>query len=501
MSYLLLTFLVIILSLLWQLLHKKLTAKLPPGPYPLPIIGNLHMLGPLPHRSLAKLAQKYGPIMSLKLGLVQTIVVSSPEAAELFLKQHDTIFASRPATEVATHMFYGAKDMGFAPYGDYWRRVRKICTLHLLTTSKVEGFESLRRREIEKMVQRMKEVGDMGGSAVEVGKVVGELIEEITFKMVVGKGKDEDKSYELKGVVGQTLELAGAFNFADFLPFLAPFVIQGLTRMMKQLSKVVDEILEDIIEDHLKEESFGQQQDILGSMLTLMNKPNDEFTSTSFGRDNIKAVMLDLFSAGIDTTSHTITWAISALLKNPRAMKLLQQELDDVVGKARMIQESDLPKLPYLDMVAKETLRLYPVGPLLIPRESMQDVVINGWKIPKKSRIIINFWAIARDAKFWLDTAEVFYPERFMGSDADVQGNNYKFFPFGSGRRKCPGIQLGLVTLKIVLASVVHCFNLGLPHGMQNEEVDMAEKFGLAMGRANELFVLPSFRLQLNDDQ
>ena len=178
-------------------------------------------------------------------------------------------------------------------------------------------------------------------------------------------------------------------------------------------------------------------------------------------------------------------------------MKLLQEELDSVIGKERMVMESDLPKLPFLDMVVKETFRLYPVAPLLIPHESMEDVVVNGHKILKKSRVIINFWAIGRDPNIWSKNVEEFYPERFIGKDIDVRGQDFELIPFGAARRGCPGMQWGLLIVKLVVAQFAHCFTWELPNGMQPEKLDMVEEFGLSMPRVNKLLAIPSYRLQV----
>lgn len=205
--------------------NAKPGPKLPPGPRPIPIIGNLHMLGQLPHRSLAKLAQKYGPIMFLRLGQVPAIVVSSPQAAQLFLKEHDAVFANRPKMQVSHYYSYAAKGIALTPYGDYWRRVRKMCTLHLFTAAKVEGFEGLRRRETEAAVSGLRRAG-VAREVVDLGERVGELIEEITLKMVVGKGKKEEMGFHLKTVIDEALVLAGAFNVADFVPYLSCLDLQ-----------------------------------------------------------------------------------------------------------------------------------------------------------------------------------------------------------------------------------------------------------------------------------
>nr|KYP70467.1 Cytochrome P450 71A1 [Cajanus cajan] len=227
-----------------------------------------------------------------------------------------------------------------------------------------------------------------------------------------------------------------------------------------------------------------------------MHQPMDHHEQKHFiDRTNIKAILMDMFAASFDTSAVAIEWAMSELLRHPRVMKKLQDELTNVVGINRVVEESDLTKLSYLNMVVKETLRLYPVGPLLIPRESLEDITINGYFIKKKSRILINAWTIGRDPKVWSDNAEIFYPERFVNNDIDIRGHDFQLIPFGSGRRGCPGIQLGLITFSLVLAQLVHCFNWELPSGISPNDLDMTEKFGLSLPRSNHLLAVPSYRL------
>ncbi|KAK9668784.1 hypothetical protein RND81_13G086300 [Saponaria officinalis] len=482
----------IILPLLFLILNTKPKYKLPPGPRPLPIIGNLHNLGRLPHRALANLSNIYGPLMSLRLGSVPCIVISSPETSKLFLKQHDLAFASRPALQAVKYLWYGGKAVGLAPYGEQWRKVRKLVTLQLLTSKKVDSFEWLRKKEIDRYIRSLKEASDVG-AVVSAGSIFKELAESIMFKMIVGKGKEDDKRYDLQDGVERVLALGGAFNVSDYIPLLAPLDLQGLNRKMKKLSKEVDNTLEAIIEDHLNGKEFEHNNDLLRIMLDLMKNPTTDLT---LDRDTIKAIMLDLFGAGIDTIGHTIEWALAAMLKDQRILNLLRQEIDSVVGKSRMVQESDFPKLPYLDMVVKETLRLYPGAPLLLPRESIEDVVISGYKIPKKSRLIVNFWGMARDRIVWGENAEEFYPERFKNG-VNGSGQHFEYIPFGAGRRICAGEYLGTVTVKIVVARMVHCFDWKLAENEKPEDMDMSERFGISIPRIAKLLVIPSYRLQV----
>ncbi|KAL1356725.1 cytochrome P450 CYP736A12-like [Arachis hypogaea] len=476
--------------------------KLPPGPKPLPIIGNLHILGKLPHRTLETLATKYGPIMSLKLGQVPVVVVSSPEIAKLILKTHDLVFANRPKVQVVETLSYGRKGLVFTEYGGYWRNVRKLCSLQLLSASKVEMFGPLRKKELGMLVNTLKKASD-SCEVVDLSQLIGEFAENITFNMILGRSKDN--RFDLKGLIHEIMFLVGAFNLADYVPILGTFDLQGLKRRTKKASKAIDEALEHIINDHDHPSSaeFPQDnKDFIDILLSYINQPMDPHDHEQrhvVGRTNIKAIILDLIAGSYDTSSIAIEWAMSELLKNSRIMKKLQNEIEGLVGMNRQVEENDLKKLPYLDMVVKEILRLYPVGPFLVPHESTEDVTINGYFIEKNTRIMVNAWAIGRDPRVWLENNDMFFPERFENNDVDFKGHDFRLIPFGSGRRGCPGMNMGLTTIKITIAQLVHCFSWELPLGMTPENLDMTEEFRLSIPRSKHLLCRPTYRL-LSDD-
>jgi len=222
----------------------------------------------------------------------------------------------------------------------------------------------------------------------------------------------------------------------------------------------------------------------------------------NLGRESIKALLMDMLHAGTDTTSTALEWAMTELLKRPLLMKNAQEELENVVGLNRKVRESDLPHLPYLHAVVKETLRLYPPAPLMVPHESLHSCSLSGYEIPGRTRVIINAWAIGRDPTSWED-AEEFKPERFMGRSVDVKGQDFQLIPFGSGRRGCPGIQLAMVAVEFVLGQLLHCFDWRLPEGIQGPDLDMNEKFGISTRRAVSLLAVPTPRLpvQASDPQ
>jgi cytochrome P450 len=258
--------------------------------------------------------------------------------------------------------------------------------------------------------------------------------------------------------------------------------------------------LEHIIKEHenpsIEEQKCHHNKDFVDILLSLMNQPIDSKDKKyDIDRTNIKALILDMISAAIDTTFVVTDWALSQLLKHPNAMKKLQHELENVVGMNRQVEESHLENLPYLSMVKKETFRLCPVGPLLVPHECLEDVIVDGYYIKKNTRILINTWTIGRDTKVWSENAEMFCPERFEDGNIDIRGHDFQLLPFGSGRRGCPGLQMGLITSKLVVAQLMHCFNWELPDGMSPNDLDMSEKFELTMPKNLPLLAVPTYRL------
>ncbi|XP_030939693.1 cytochrome P450 CYP736A12-like [Quercus lobata] len=312
-------------------------------------------------------------------------------------------------------------------------------------------------------------------------------------------GDETHDRFDLKAIIVETFCLAGAFNLADYVPYLGALDLQGLTRRMKKVRRALDIVLENIIKEHENIPSGQQdrQMDFIDTLISLMNQPMNPHDEHAYilDRTKIKAITVDMISGAYDTSAATIEWTFSELLRHPQVVKQVQAELEGVVGMNRMVEETDLENLTYLDMVVKESLRLHPIGPLLVPHESMEDIELNGYYVPKKSRIIINFWAIGRDPYVWSNNVEEFYPERFINSNIDLKGCDFQLIPFGSGRRGCPGIHLGLTTIKYVLAQLLHCFHWDLPSGMLPNDLDMTEKFGLSMRRAKHLYAVPTYRL------
>lgn len=302
------------------------------------------------------------------------------------------------------------------------------------------------------------------------------------------------KASEFREMVVELMVLAGVFNIGDFVPSLAWMDLQGVQKKMKNLHNRFDQFFSGILEEHKAEARNGRgKNDFLSVLLSLRNDADGEggkLTDT-----DMKALLLDLFTAGTDTSASTVEWAIAELIRHPKMMKRLQEEIDSVVGRdRRRLKETDIPKLPYLQAVVKETFRLHPSTPLLLPRLAAEACEVEGYYIPKNARLLVNAWGIQRDPDVWERPLE-FDPERFAGSAVDVRGTDFEVIPFGAGRRVCAGVSMGIRMVQLMLASLLHSFDWSLPEGQLPENLDMAEAYGLTLQKAVPLLAAPVARL------
>ncbi|XP_057950655.1 flavonoid 3'-monooxygenase [Malania oleifera] len=494
-------------SLLAALLHfllrlgRRTPRPLPPGPRPWPLVGNLPHLGPVPHHTLAALARTYGPLMHLRLGYVNVVVAASAATAAQFLKTHDANFSSRPTNSGAKHIAYNHQDLVFAPYGPRWRMLRKICSIHLFSAKALDDYRNVREEEIGVLTRALASAGE---SPVNLGQLLTICTTNALGRVMIGRrvfvdaGADA-KADEFKQMVLEVMVLAGVFNIGDFVPALEWLDLQGVAAKMKKLHKRFDSFLDTILQEHrrvLLHAGGGHHPDLLTKLISLKDDADGEggkLTDTE-----IKALLLNMFTAGTDTSSSTVEWAIAELIRHPNIMAQAQQELDSVVGRGRLVSDSDLPNLPFLQAVVKETFRLHPSTPLSLPRIASNACEVDGYYIPKGSTLLVNVWAIARDPAVWNDPLE-FRPARFLPGgerpNADVKGNDFEVIPFGAGRRICAGMSLGLRTVQLLTAALVQAFRWELPEGEVAEKLNMEEAYGLTLQRAAPLTVLPRPRL------
>ncbi|KAJ4834328.1 hypothetical protein Tsubulata_014231 [Turnera subulata] len=352
----------------------------------------------------------------------------------------------------------------------------------------------MRREELALLIQNIKEAA-RERVAVDLSAKVSSLSADMSCRMVFGK-KYMDKEFDERGfkaVIHDGMRITASFNLGDYIRPIAPLDLQGLRKRLKAISKVFDDFFEKIIDEHVQSQDKNKVKDFVDVMLEFVGSEEAE---CKIGRDNIKAIILDMLMGSMDTSATSIEWGLSEVIKHPGVMRKVQKELVEKVGLDRVVEESDLERLEYLDMVIKETLRLHHVAPLLVPHESTEDCTILGFLIPRKTRVIINAWAIGRDPSAWTEP-DKFFPERFMGVDIDLRGHDFQLIPFGSGRRGCPGLQLGLTVVRLVLAQLLHCFDWQLPNDMLPSQLDMTEEFSLVTPRATPLLAIPTYRLHI----
>ncbi|KAK3424716.1 hypothetical protein EUGRSUZ_F01487 [Eucalyptus grandis] len=402
-----------------------------------PVVGHLPILAKshLPHKTLGSMADTYGPIFTVRLGLFPAVVVSSSEIAKECCTKHDHdhALASRPQLIATEVMGYNSASFGLAPYGPIESLLNPI----------VASATDIAIKELHKLWRERR------------------MIQHAFRKFV---------------------QLRGTFTVADALPFLRWLDLGGHEKTVMRIAKESDTILSGWLEEHKKNSKSSSEnrsdRDFIDVMLsTIKGMEVGDFDADTV----IKGTLLAIMAGGTDTTSVTLTCAVSLLLNNFHVLKKTQEELDTQIGERQHVKESDIANLTYLHAIVKETLRLYPAGPLAAPHVSTEDCIINGYLVPKGTRLIFNIWKIQTNPKFLSSHKK-----------ADVMGPNFDFMPFGGGRRICPGISFGLQMVHSVLARLLHAFKISTP---DNSPVDMSEINGLTVGKAMPLEVMLAPRL------
>ncbi|OAY34801.1 cytochrome P450 CYP82D47 [Manihot esculenta] len=486
---------------------KKYSSKgrsLPPQvPGALPIIGHLHQLGARKPfaRILGDIADKHGPIFSINMGIHRTVVISNQHIMKEFYTTNDKFLASRPPSRSTTYLSYNGAAFGFTPYSSYWRDMRKLTMVEVLSPQRLKLFKDVRTSEVSHLVKDLfKQFIENKNNPIKVNisELYEHLVLNIMTRMVAGKryfegdnnGEDE-KGRPFGRIMRDFMYAAGAFVPSDMSPLLGWTDFFGPVKSMKKISKEFDSIFEVWIQEHELRRLNGEVETPRDFIDVLLSAVKEDST---FNRETvIKATILTLIVGGSDTTSVTMTWMLANLLNNRRELELAQKEIDEKIGRDRPVEESDAENLVYLKAIMKETLRLYPAGPLAVPREAMEDCTLSGYHIPKGTRLLTNLWKLHRDESVWPNPDE-FKPDRFLTTHADVDiwGQNFELVPFGSGRRSCPGLNFAMQVILLGTARLLQGFNFTTPN---NEPVDMTESLNLTLDKETPLEVMVTPRL------
>ncbi|KAE8124475.1 hypothetical protein FH972_019357 [Carpinus fangiana] len=480
-------------GLAWALSKTTRNAAIP-GPSGLPLLGLVFVFtGSLTHRVLAKLAEasKAKPLMAFSVGFTRFIISSHPDTAKEIL--NSSAFADRPVKESAYELLFH-KAMGFAPFGEYWRNLRRISATHLFSPKRIASFGEFRASIGRKMAEEIRVLmgrNNVNGE-VEVRKVLHLGSLNNVMMSVFGRSYEFGErcgSYEgceLEGLVSEGYELLGVFNWSDHFPLLGWLDLQGVRKRCRILVAKVNVFVGRIIEEHRAkrvenngiltkgDEGSGDFVDVL-LHLEKENRLSDS---------DMIAVLWEMIFRGTDTVAILLEWILARMVLHPDIQAKAQSEIDTIVGRNRSVSDSDLPNLPYLQAIVKETLRMHPPGPLLSwARLAIHDTHVGRHFIPAGTTAIVNMWAITHDEKVWSEPGE-FKPERFMQEDVAIMGSDLRLAPFGSGRRVCPGKAMGISTVELWLAQLLQSFKW-MPSG--NHGVNLSEMLKLSLEMKHSL--------------
>ncbi|KAK2433051.1 cytochrome P450 83B1 [Trifolium repens] len=462
-------------------------APYPPGPRGLPIIGNLHQLdNSILYLQFSKLSKIYGPLFSLQLGLRPAIVVSSAKIAQEIFKNNDHAFSNRPILYGQHKLSYNGLDIAFSQYSDFWRDIRKTCVIHIFSNKRISSYSSIRKFEVKKMI---KKISNHASSSVvtNLSELFSTLSSKIICRIAFGMRYEDEglESSKFHGMLHEFEAMLTAFFISDYIPFMGWIdKLRGLHSRLDRIFKEFDEFYQEVIDEHLDPNRPQSNEEVIVDVLLQLKKQNLFSIDLTF--DHIKGVLMDMFVAATDTTSATLVWAMTALIRNPNVMKKVQQEIRSSRVKKDFLDEDDIQSFNYLKAIIKETLRLYLPNTLLLPRETMDDCTISGYKIPANTIVYVNAWAIHRDIDVWKNPEE-FCPERFLESSINFLGQDFELIPFGAGRRICPGISMAVASLELILANILYSFDWELPNGLVKEDIDLEMLPGIAQHKKNHL--------------
>ncbi|XP_047983349.1 cytochrome P450 76T24-like [Salvia hispanica] len=455
-----------------------------PGPYPFPIIGNIHQLGPKPHQSLTNLSKIHGPLMHLKLGTIHAVIISSPELAREILQRHDQSFPGRMATAATRALGHHLSSLACLPAGSQWRLLRRLCREEMFSPPRLDAGRQLRRRNLQKLIGYVGECCD-DRKSVDVNEAAFVTSLNLISNTLFSVDFADYGEGSLKGIVHGLMRVLGSFNVADYFPIVGVFDPQGIERDAGMYMGRLMEVFDGIIDG--RKESPEKKDDLLEALLSREKE-------SELSRDDIKHLLLDLFVAGTDTTSGTVEWIMTELIRNPSILSKAKSELQTILGQNKaLLEESDISKLPYLQAVVKETFRYHPPGPFISRQKDGDEGEIGGHVVPRNAVVLVNIWAIGRDSRIW-GNPDAFEPERFLNENIvmDVKGQDFELIPFGAGRRICPGQALAHRMVHVMVGALVHNFDWKVENdGINGEELDVSEKFGLSLQKAVPLKAMP----------
>ncbi|TYH11041.1 hypothetical protein ES288_A07G227000v1 [Gossypium darwinii] len=457
--------------------------SLPPGSKPWPIVGSLPELiinkkkTSVSHWIHGFMKEMNTKIACIRLGNVHVIPITCPEISLQFLRKQDTIFASRPLTMATDVLSKGYLSAALSPLGDQWRKMKRVMVSEMLSQKRHRWLHEKRVEEADNLVHyvfNQCKNGDEGG-LVDLRLVAQHYCCNVTRKLIfnrryLGEGKaDGGPGFEEEEYVDAIFTLVihiYSFCISDYLPFLRGLDLEGHKKIVEDATRILEKYNNPIVEDRIQQWRDGKKhepQDLLDVLVSL----TDDNGTPLLSADEIKAQVNEIMIASVDNPSNALEWAFAEMLNNPKMLKKDKEELDNVVGKDRLVQESDFPQLNYVKACAREAFRLHPVAPFNAPHVSVTDTTVGDYFIPKGSHVILSRVGLGRNPKVWDEPCE-FKPERHLqdcnkGEEVVLAELDLRLFTFGRGRRGCPGVVLGSSMTTMMFARLLQGFVWSIP--------------------------------------
>lgn len=464
--------------------------KSPPGPWGWPLLGHVLTLGKNPHVVLARLSQRYGDVLQIRIGSTPVLVLSGLDTIRQALVRQGDDFKGRPAL-YSFSLITDGQSMSFSPdSGPVWAARKRLAQNALKSFSIASDpasssscyLEEHVSKEAEYLTDKFQELmADVGH--FDPYRYVVMSVANVICAMCFGRRYDHDDQ-ELLSLVNLNNEFsdgAASGNPVDFFPILRYLPNRSLD-FFKDLNNKFSSFMRKMVKEHYKTFEKGHIRDITDSLIEhCQDKRLDENANIQVSDEKILNIVLDLFGAGFDTVTTAISWSLMYLVTIPNVQKKIQKELDTVIGRARQPRLSDRLQLPYLEAFILETFRHASFVPFTIPHSTTRDTSLSGFYIPKGRCVFVNQWQINHDQKLWGDPSE-FRPERFLTADGTIdKALSEKVILFGLGKRKCIGETIGRLEVFLFLAILLQKVEFSVPQGTK---VDMTPIYGLTMKHA-----------------
>ncbi|XP_047968835.1 sugiol synthase-like [Salvia hispanica] len=460
--------------------------RLPPGPTPLPIIGNMLQVGSQPHETFAELSKQYGSLMSIHLGSLYTVVVSSPEMAKEILQ----LFNGRENPQATEAHDYRHNSVGLLPMGDTWREMRKISMEHIFSKQSMERSLDLRKEKLRQLLDHAQKCSEEG-RAVDFSEATFVTTTNAMSEIMFSEQDvefDSPASTQVKEMMHSAVTIASVPNYADYFPMLRPFDLQGVKRRARvyygRMLGIMEGRLDERIQFRKENPNAPKKNDLLEMIVDSLLAKDNKLTRKSYTH-----LLMDMYIGTLVVNTNGIEWMMKELVSHPDKMAKLKAELKSVMGDEKVVDDSKMSKLPYLQAVVKESMRLHPPS-IVLNRQAESDQVVNGYLIPKGTRVLINLWGMGRDSTIW-DNPLSFEPERFLDQKIDFKGQDYELIPFGSGKRICPGMSFSSWVMHTMPATLIHNFNWKLERQDASDKEAKRTLNGFPMGLAAPLKILP----------